>query len=323
MNDTHNMRGFLEGFPDQCEEALGLGKGVGLPEPNGITVTGMGGSGFAGDVLRCIFWGRRDILVNKGYGIPPSVGKGSLVIAASFSGNTEETLESCEKALSRGADVVGISKGGKLAELCSERGLPFVKLPHKEGLQPRNALGYLLMPILNMLQESSGLEAGAVEAAKSLREPGIREKGREMAARMAGKTVAAYAPEELYCIALGWCRQRLNEIAKAPAFFGTFPEATHNELSAYQLPQPGLHAVFFMDADGDSRTRRRMELCGELMGESAGTSTLELRGSPLAKILTALHAGDWAAYHLAASQGIDPTEVPLQDRVKRAMQGIL
>jgi len=325
MSEANNseMYDVIKGFPKQCEEALAIGRDVKVDgEVRDITLTGIGGSAYPGDVLKCILVDERDIFINKNYTIPHFISDKSLVIASSFSGNSEETLDACKKALERGAKVVGICKGGKLEKLSRERSFPCIKIPEVKGMQPRNALGYMVIPIINMLQNSGLIknrEDEMKEAVKKLKDPLLEESGKEIVPEIAGKIIATYAPIELYCISMGWVIQRLIETAKTPSFHATFPEATHNDITAYQNPQPNMHTIFFIDKDGNERTKKRMELAMDAIRENVGITPIHIEGSVISKILTTLHMGDWASYHLALFQGTDPSTLPLQETIKEIM----
>jgi len=318
--DKHNMHQILKDFPKQCEEALELGKDVKIDDVENVVATGIGGSAFVGDVLKCFLSPEIDIWINKDYTIPNFVNNKTLVLAISFSGNTEETLEACEKALEKGAKILGICKGGKLEALCREKGLPCIILPKlPEHMQTRCALGHLVFPLLNALENSGIISSKREECLaviSKLKSPLLEEKGKEITSSLMNKIPIIYTPAEFYCIGFGW-KMRLNENSKVHAFSNHFPEANHNEMSAYQKASKNFHTILFLDKEGDSRTKRRMEMSAELIKER---TLVGLEGPCLAKIFTSLHLGDWASYYLALASGVDPTEVPLQDKVKKTMQ---
>ena len=93
--------------------------------PSGILCLGMGGSGAGGRFLQalCDAEGRIPVAVWRDYGVPSWLCEDWLVIATSYSGNTEETLDAAEKALGAGCTVLGISSGGTLAGLCEMHAL--------------------------------------------------------------------------------------------------------------------------------------------------------------------------------------------------------
>ncbi len=123
------------GLPEQVAAAVGAAQGLdGLPEREyveNVVVLGMGGSGLAGDVMVAVAgpFVPVPMTVVKSYDLPDFVGRGSLVFAISFSGNTEETVEAAGEAANAGASLVAVTSGGELGRLAEEWGAPVVPVP--------------------------------------------------------------------------------------------------------------------------------------------------------------------------------------------------
>ena len=99
--DPSDMLGLVEGLPEQFEEGRKIVSNfdiypacIGNIKPDKIVVTGLGGSAIGGDLLRTYLLGDLNIpvVVNRHYNLPAFVGKNTLLLAVSYSGNTEETL---------------------------------------------------------------------------------------------------------------------------------------------------------------------------------------------------------------------------------------
>ena len=84
-----------------------------------IVTLGMGGSGIAGDILQAVGTATlpMPLAVLKHYRTPAFIGERTLAFALSYSGDTEETLEMARGALSAGARLITLSRGGELEEL--------------------------------------------------------------------------------------------------------------------------------------------------------------------------------------------------------------
>ena len=82
----------IETIPEQYLESLTLGKKIKIKKPKRIVFVGMGGSGFAGDIIKCLVEERINIEIIKDYSLPENLNKKDLVIAISYSGNTEEMI---------------------------------------------------------------------------------------------------------------------------------------------------------------------------------------------------------------------------------------
>ncbi|MFH1245302.1 MAG: SIS domain-containing protein, partial [Candidatus Omnitrophota bacterium] len=153
--DQACMRGVLDGFPQQCQQAFELAQGFSIAKDfkgvKNIVFCGMGGSAIGAELVS--FYVRDEIklpvTVNREYSLPAFVSENSLVIFSSYSGNTEETLSAYSDALSRKAKIIVLTSGGKLAESASGNGIDCFLVP--QGFPPRGALGYLCLPLLSLL----------------------------------------------------------------------------------------------------------------------------------------------------------------------------
>ena len=146
--DTLGMFEVTAGLPEQVAAAVGAAHGLdGLPEREyveNVVVLGMGGSGLAGDVMVAVAgpFVPVPITVVKSYDLPDFVGRGSLVFAISFSGNTEETVEAAGEAANAGASLVAVTAGGELGRLADEWGAPVVAVPTDHPPAPGRARGH-------------------------------------------------------------------------------------------------------------------------------------------------------------------------------------
>ena len=106
----------------------------------GLAILGMGGSGFSGDIIKALVADEIEIPVEvvKGYNLPAFVKEGWLVIAVSYSGNTEETISALNQGIERDCNILIECSGGKLEKLASTSGYTMIKIP--SGLQPRGAI---------------------------------------------------------------------------------------------------------------------------------------------------------------------------------------
>ena len=97
--------------------------GINAEKIDKIVVTGLGGSAIGGDLLQNFLIGEIDIpfFVNRNYGLPSFVDDNTLLIASSYSGNTEETLSSLDSALQHGCQIITVSTGGEVERTASDR----------------------------------------------------------------------------------------------------------------------------------------------------------------------------------------------------------
>src|SRR5687768_9999867 len=121
--DPGNMLDRIKDLPKQVRDAWKIASTAQLPPAHGdvrnITVAGMGGSAIGGDLASALLAGELKVpmSVHRDYGLPAYVGRDTLLIASSYSGNTEETLTGLEEAKKRGAKVLCLTTGGKVAAI--------------------------------------------------------------------------------------------------------------------------------------------------------------------------------------------------------------
>jgi len=338
--DLSDMLGVLEKFPSQVRDALGTGtSGPDLPPaaaPVNIAVLGMGGSGISGDVLAALSAEKGltvPVATVKGYSLPPFVGADSLVFAVSYSGNTEETLDCLDQALERGARVIAVSSGGKLASTARDRGLPLFEIPG--GLQPRASLGYLFVPLLCALERMGMIEGAIAELESSVEmlEHRRAEYGPEaelesnpakrLARDLVGFMPVVYGAEGYLAVAASRWKAQFNEMAKVPSFCNYFPELNHNETVGWQNLEDvcrRCHIVVLGEPALHPRTEKRVKITLDLLGGSVGHVTrVCARGSNVVeRFLDLAYFGDFASVYLALALGQDPTPVTrIEDLKKR------
>lgn len=321
--DRANMLGHLMRFPEMCEETLS--KKVELPrlKPANITIAGMGGSAAAGDLLRDWLSLPVPLEVCKGYELPAWVDERSLVIAISYSGNTEETLSCFSDAIKRNAELVAITSGGKLEEMCKASSKPCIKIP--PGLPPRAALPYLFSSLVQVFKEL-GLAHGkekevseAIELLKTIRDEmapaGGSNQAEQIARAMIGTIPVIYAPTSLRGAALR-LKNQLNENSKIFGKMEILPELCHNEIVGLSSAPKNLSFIFLRDVEESERIRMRIKFMEELLSKRKPI-TLRAKGKGrLARILSVVYTSDFISFYLAILRGIDPTPVPEITRLK-------
>lgn len=329
MTDMWEM---LRSMPAQFRWAAGLS----LPElrpASEVLVAGMGGSGIAGDYAGPIAErvGVR-VTAHKGYGLPRwAAATRPLVVAVSYSGDTEETLSAYRMAVEHELEIAVISGGGGLIHQAEAAGRPYVRVP--TGLQPRAAIGYLLGALLRIVAQSTGVEAIAadLEEAASVTSGLLEGEGpglnlaHDLAEGLAGRIVIVYGSEGPTGVVAGRWKTQVNENAKTPAFAGVLPEADHNEIVGWTalggLTRRSRGAVMLRHPDESPRVAARFRLTREEMsGAVPVIGEVHAPGSSvLARMAGLTLIGDAMSIYLAEEAGIDPVSVAAIDRLKEAL----
>lgn len=338
--DPSNILGAIATLADQCATARQLAAQWEVPaefcQIQQIIVSGMGGSAIGGDLLRVYASTRArvPVMVVRDYRLPAFVGPETLLIATSFSGNTEETLSVFREAQEKGAKIVVITSGGELLNLTRHYGYPAVVIPG--GISPRAATGYLLIPALMLLERLnliSGIEPELDELEGMLRHLADELGPNTFVADNLAKQIALRLVDKLPVIygvvgttetvATRW-KGQINENAKAPAVWNQFPELNHNEIVGFEYPADLLkrmEIVILRDRDDHPRIQQRIDITkGVIAPQVAGIIEVESRGeSALARTFSLTYIGDYVSYYLALLNGADPTPVKMIDHLKNEL----
>jgi glucose/mannose-6-phosphate isomerase len=335
--DAAGMLGDVLAQPLQLGDALWRTQSAGIRStdlPGGFVVCGMGGSAIGGDLAKAALGDRatRPITVMRGYALESWTLPESLVLCASYSGETEETLACFEAAGAAGAERIVLTTGGTLAELARAEGVPVIGVP--AGMQPRAAVIYMTVGAIECAALCGAAPAlhSEIDTATALLERLVEEWGpgapedalsKRIARELQGRVPVVHGAGATVAVARRWHSQ-LNENAQTPAWWSELPEANHNEIAGWQrgASLAPLAAVFLEDADQHPRVGRHIQLmCEE--AERAGTPTIVVPAhgeSRLDRVLAQVLLGDLVSVYLAVLEGIDPTPVEALDRLKAELR---
>lgn len=330
--DRAGMRDIIGSFPAQCRTALTIGSSIRLPSSyrtryDAVVSTGLGGSAIGADIIRSYIsaGAPAPLFVNRGYELPGFVSKRTLVIASSYSGDTEETLSAYADARRRGAKIIAITSGGRLRALAEADGFPVVVIPG--GLPPRCALGYSSITLLMALAKVGlvGPQGRHIEEAIAVTErlgrekigPGVPQE-RNIAKRLAvvlrGRFPVIYgAQDHIDAVVTRW-RGQLAENAKTLASSHFFPEMNHNEIVGWDNPAALLKRFFVVivrDAGDHPRVARRIDITAKIIASRcAGVAEVGSSGKGLlARLFSLVYIGDYTSFYLAIANRRDPTPV--------------
>jgi len=314
--------------PHQLGDALWRAQSAGIPKqdrPGGLIVCGMGGSAIGGDLAVAALGDRatRPITTVRGYALESWTGPDSLVLCASYSGNTEETLACFEAAGAAGAGRVALTTGGRLAELARADGVPVIGVP--AGMQPRAAVIYLTVGVLEcaaLCGAAPGLHAEIDSAAGLLEQVAATSNASELARALHGTVPVIHGAGPTVAVARRW-KTQINENSEAAAFWSELPEANHNEICSWARGRATapFSGVFLADPDQHPRVQRRVELtAGEVERTGAVALRVPARGETrLDRVLSLVMLGDLVSVRLAELDGVDPNEIEALVRFKEEL----
>lgn len=321
---------FIKEFPKQLKVSMEIGAAAKLTKHDkviqNITVLGMGGSGIGGNFVTEFVsaFCKVPMLSCKGYDLPSYIGPNSLVIASSFSGNTEETLIAFEQAIKTGAKIVCVSSGGRLKERAEAYGLDYIQLPAVDQ-PPRTCLGYSFVQQLYILKFFGFAEKKHLSDLKlsitllENHQEKIKRSAVAMAQKIHKKFPIIYATERMSAVALR-LRQQMNENSKLIALNHTIPEQNHNELVGWRAQESNFSVIIFRTKDDHERNSLRINVSKTIIEKQAEILEIDCLGDSLIEqAMYAVHFGDWISWELANLRKVDSIEVNVIDQLKSAL----
>ena len=327
----------------QCRQVWPEVKNISWPTRlsgcDNIVLNGMGGSGLAAHVIQSLF---RDQLcvpfdIVHGYELPKTVGPKTLYIAVSYSGNTEEPLATLPIARRRGARVLAITSGGKLAKTARRQKIPtyiFAELHNPCG-QPRMGLGYNLTALLAILNRLGYIKITDTEFEQSLTALNRASRRFDIAKSVAdnpAKRVASDVNGRIPIIVgseflegnAHIMSNQINENGKNFATYFVVPELNHHLLEGLENPAvrvKGLHFVFLESTLYDERNRRRIGITKQIIARLGGrSSSYRMTGSSrLSQVLEAVCFGSYVSYYIAMLNDLNPSPIPWVDYFKKCL----
>jgi glucose/mannose-6-phosphate isomerase len=275
--------------------------------------------------------------VVQGYDAPGYTSAQTLFIAASYSGNTEETLSSLRQAERKGAAIVVITSGGELMTIAKEKGYPLIELPKITcsrfgtlyGLKALLCIGQAAYVLQNsfktaentklaaFLQEQCAQWAPEVPTAKNL--------AKQIAQEIMGRSAVIYSGPLLQPAAYKW-KLAINKNAHNLAWQGALPECNHDEFVGWvSHPVDKPYAILFLQSSFDNeRIQKRFGLSERMLsGRWPAPERIEAVGETVGEqLLWATALGDFASIYLALLNGrnpIDPNTHAIVERVKKEM----
>ncbi len=336
--DPEDMLGRVAEMPAHLAQARRVAAAVTLDDRStdvdAIVVLAMGGSAIGAELVAAAAGDRLRVplTVHRDYGLPAGIGPRTLVIAASHSGETAETLSGFAAARERGLPLAVVTTGGRLATGAADAGLPLLR--YKLGGQPRAAIGFGVGLVHELLSranliadpDSLGTAATALEELLDRTGPSVEtdaNPAKQLAWSIFGRIPVIYGHGLMAAVAHRW-KTQMNENAKAWASYEPMPEANHNAIEGSLNPRElgdAVYVVQLRDREEPEAIAERYRVVEELLGERAtNRSQVWAEGpTPLARVLTSVAHGDLVSVYLAILYQTDPTPVTLLAMLKERL----
>ena len=328
VTDAHDMLGQVAGLPQQLIEGWAAAEAIDLPlsfrEIDRVVLAGMGGLAGGGALFAALVAPecRLPIGVLRDYELPAYAhGAHTLVVALSYSGDTEETLAAFDQARARGCQSLVLASNGQLLERAKKQTVPFIRIDYPSP--SRAALGWSLAPLLDVASRlgwTHQFKDDLEEAAHVTRDwtadlnadsKVMQNLAKREAGQLLGRMVCILGAGIFAEVARRW-RAQIAANAKTWAACETLPEANHHAMAGLEWPDgfaSKVMALFLTGQADHPRNAQRVQLSKQAyMLAGCNTDFITARGtSPLAQMMSLVLLGDFMSVYLALLNGIDPS----------------
>ncbi len=303
-----------------------------------IVLVGMGGSSLGGHILQTACADRLKVpttLVRE-YKLPNWVSAKTLVIAVSYSGETEEVLEAIKNAKKAKAKIVAVAVGSKLKAFAAKNKIQgYFFTPGDLSKQPRLGLGFTFAGVLGILERMNLVKVtlkdikGMCEAMGDVLDTCARDistkenPAKTVAMELKDRAVLIVASEHLVGNAHVLANQ-INENAKQFAIYMEIPELNHHLMEGFGYPKDFFKkfSVLMLDsAFYHPHTRKRYDLTAQIFEKQGGEGIeYDANGNTrLEECGEVLQFGSFVSYYMAMLNKINPIKIPFVDWFKKEM----
>lgn len=340
--DSKAMRLSIEQLGLQVGEMVDAGKKFKLPagyrKIDRVVLFGMGGSSLGGHLVRSIVVGSIKVPFNivNNYDAPAFVNNRTLAICSSYSGNTEEVVAAYSSAKKRGAKLVVISTGGKLATMAKKDKIPVFIFSTQNNPcgSPRMGLGYSVIGMALILKtagvikfgqnEISNITRSIVEAQKKygLKRSSAANLAKKIALKTSGRSVWFIGSQHLSGSAHVAANQ-MNENGKRFGGYFLIPELNHHLLEGMLYPKSNkanLLVILFESDNYSPRIAKRFRITEKILKDNGirfETVKFSGRGN---QAMEALVFSSYLSFYSAIKDFIDPTAIPFVDYFKKSLK---
>tara|TARA_B100001013_G_scaffold65040_1_gene33958 strand:+ start:120 stop:1109 length:990 start_codon:yes stop_codon:yes gene_type:complete len=321
------MNDYINDFTNHLTDAISIANNTTLTPCNkeirNVLICGLGGSGIGGTIVADIVSPKVNIPIaaTKDYSIPDFVNEHTLVIANSYSGNTEETLFALEKCQAKGAEIAVITSGGKLKTIAEENNYTKIIIPGNQP--PRAMFGYAFTELFfmlnhyNLIDDSFKSDFEKAIALLDTEKSDIQKQAMDLAKKIYKQTPVIYVANGFEGVAVRF-RQQINENSKMLCWHHVVPEMNHNELLGWRTNVDDLAVVYFRNKCDYERNQIRMDINKKVISKyTDNISEIWSKGdSVIENSLYHINLGDWVSWYLSEMNNVDAIEIDVINFLK-------
>ncbi len=282
-----------------------------------IVFSGMGGSGTLGDIFSAIL-SRTAIHVSvvKGYSLPKTVNKKTLVVVTSVSGNTQETFSILNQAKKMNVNIITFSSGGIIEKFCIENKIEYRKLQKYHS--PRASFTSFLYGMLKILGPILPIKDTEIyESINELKKMKIKISSKNMTkdnsalelAKWISDIPIIYYPSGFKAAAIRF-KNSMQENAKMHAMSEDVIETCHNGIVAWEK-NSNVKPILIQGFDDHEKTKQRWIILKQFLeNEKIEYKEIDsIKGNILSKIINLIFQLDYVSIYSAVLNKIDPSPV--------------
>ena len=289
-----------------------------------IVFCGMGGSGALGDIFSAIL-SRTSIHVSvvKGYLLPKTVDKKTLVVITSVSGNTQETFSVLNEAKKMKGNIIAFSSGGLIKKFCSDNKIEYREI--KEYHSPRASFPSFLYGMLKILGPILPIKDSEVyDSINELEKISFKISSKNISKNNSAIELAKwisdipiiYYPYGFQAAAIRF-KNSMQENAKIHAMAEDIIETCHNGIVAWEKAS-NVKPILIEGFDDHEKTKQRWKILKEFMQKEniEYREINSIEGNILSKIINLIYQLDYVSIYSAIFNKIDPSPVKSIDFIK-------
>ena len=316
--DTQGMYKIYNQWPKIAKNAYNFDlEPIDFKNIDHIVFAGMGGSGAIGELFASIL-SKTNIHVSlvKGYLLPKTVDRNTLVVTISVSGNTVETLTILNSAHKIDCNVIAFSSGGKMEQYCIKNQINYKKIESIHS--PRASFvkfTFSILKILNSLipinkQEITKSIESLENLSQKISSDNLSETNPSLKlANFISGIPLIYYPYGLQSSATRF-KSSIQENAKNHIIIEDIVEASHNGIVAWEklsIVQP----ILLRGYDDYIKTKDRFEIIKEFFDKNniKYKEITSVPGNILTKTMTLIYFLDYVSLYRAILSEIDPSPV--------------
>ena len=327
-SDSDGMYNVYDKWPHIARDAYNSDlESVDFKDIDNVVFSGMGGSGAVGDLFSSIL-SKTNIhtTVVKGYELPKTVDKNTLVVITSISGNTIEVLTTLESATKKDCSVIAFSSGGRMESFCTKNNVEFRKIPQIHS--PRASFPSYVYSILKTLNSIIPIKKQEIINSLEKLELVSKEISSEnlsdtnpslnLANWITGIPIIYY-PWGLQAAAIRF-KNSLQENAKTHAIIEDVIESGHNGIVSWERSSD-IVPIMIEGKDDHIKTKERWTILRQYFEENNITykEISSLDGGILSKIMSLIYLLDYSTIYYAVRLGINPSPIKSINFIKERL----